>query len=366
MIIATCNRGMEKICAKEAKEITGKRTGKEGNGLIHIDTEWKDAFKLNYISKTMNRIILLLDKGEFNGLEDLYEKARALDYYFINKKQSFAVRFSRHGKHCFTSIDAERTVGQAIIDSYREKYRERLKVNLEEPEIMIRGFIKDKKYWLGIDTTGESLHKRGYRIYRHPAPLQTTIASALIRMAGWNEKQSLYDPCCGSGTIPIEAYLYGNKIPNKWRWQSFLIWNLRIFDHDEIIKEKERIDERQSKKKLSIYGSDISPKHVEGAKINAMAAGANINFFVEDVAKASFEYDFIITNPPYGKRVSSLRAAKKINRILEKKILGARCKKAIILTAEPENLSDYDEKHAILYGRLWTYALIYKTSTEKF
>ena len=360
MIIATCNRGLEEIASKEAEEITGSEAGKEGNGLIYVKASWEKAFRLNYMAKTMNRIILLLTRGSFTRLEELYDMARKIDYGFIGSNQSFAIRFSRHGEHYFTSMDAERIVGQAVIDSYMESYGKRLKVNLEEPDVMIRGFIKENKYWLGIDTTGESLHKRGYRIYQHPAPLQTTIANALVRFAGWNEKESLYDPCCGSGTIPIEAYLYGNKVPNKWRWQSFLIWNLRIFEHDELLEEKLRIDEMEDDKELKLYGSDISPKHIEGAKKNAARAGANIKFFVEDVAKASFAHDFIITNPPYGKRVSSLRAASKINAILEEKILNAGCKKAIIFTAEQSNLNNYNKKIPILYGKLWTYAFIYE------
>ncbi len=360
MIIATCSRGLEEIASKEAKEITGREAGKEGNGLIYVKASWEKAFRLNYMAKTMNRIILLLARGSFTRLEELYKVARNIDYGFIESKQRFAVRFSRHGKHDFTSMDAERIVGQAVIDSYMESYGKRLKVNLEEPDVMIRGFIKENKYWLGIDTTGDSLHKRGYRAYQHPAPLQTTIANALIRMAGWDEKQSLYDPCCGSGTIPIEAYLYGNKVPNKWRWQSFLIWNLSVFEQDRLLEEKLSIDGMERNDELKLYGSDISPKHIEGARKNAARAGAKIKFFVEDVAKTSFDYDIIITNPPYGKRVSSLRAASKINSILEEKILNASCKKAIIFTAEQSNLKNYDRKIPILYGKLWTYAFIYE------
>ena len=360
MIIATCNRGMEEICSKEAREITGKEAKKEANGLVRIETDWKDAFKLNYTAKTMNRIILLLGKGYFKNLDDIYKKALGMDYSFIGRNQTFAVRFSRHGEHDFNRMDVERMVGKAVIESYEMDKKIRLKVDLEEPDVMIRGFIKNNQYWIGIDTTGGSLHKRGYRKYQHPAPLQTTIANGLIRLAEWEESMSLYDPCCGSGTIPIEAYLYGNRVPNKWKWDKLLIRKLKIFDKNELMREKETLDGKEEKKKLKLYGSDISPKHIEGARINAASAGAAINFFVMDVEKASFDHDVIITNPPYGKRVSSKKAAKKINKILDEKIIKGGCKKAIIFTAEESNLENYKKKHAILYGKLWSFAFIYE------
>ncbi|MCD6478736.1 MAG: class I SAM-dependent RNA methyltransferase [Candidatus Diapherotrites archaeon] len=359
-IIATCTPGLEDVSIEELADF-GLKGEKIGRGIISTNAKLSDVFKLNYCSKSLHKIILLLSSGEFSKLSELYRAAYEIDYSeFIRPEQSFAVRVSRAGKHTFTSIDAEREIGQAIIDSYRKENGIRLRVDLEEPDVLVRCYIRENKFWLGIDTTGESLHKRGYRIYEHPAPLRTSIAHCLIRLAEWKGSESLYDPFCGSGTIPIEAGLFACRIPNHWRWKSFRLWKLGFVDTEKFMEEKKRIDAEVKSLELKLYGSDLFRKHIEGAKRNASNAGVSIDFFQRDIKDAIFEHDVIVTNPPYGKRIGHTGKALYANRMFEKKLAEGSWKRAVVITAEKRNLESYSEKRQIMYGDLPTWVFVYK------
>ncbi len=359
-VIATCTPGLEDVSIEELADfgLKGKRIGR---GIISTNAKMSDVFRLNYCSKSLHKIILMLSSGEFSKLFELCKAAYEIAYSeFIRSEQSFAVRVSRAGKHGFTSIDAEREIGQAVIDSYKKEKGRRLKVDLDEPDVLIRCYIRENKFWLGIDTTGESLHKRGYRIYEHPAPLRTSIAHCLVRLVQWQPEESLYDPFCGSGTIPIEAALYANKIPNHWRWKSFRLWKLAFVDTEEFMEEKERIDAKVKSLKLKLYGSDLFRKHIEGAKRNASNAGVSINFFQQDIKDAVFERDVIVTNPPYGKRIGHAGKALYANKMLEKKLAEGSWKRAAVITAEKRNLESYSEKRQIMYGDLPAWIFLYE------
>ena len=359
-IIATCTPGLEDVSTEELADF-GLKGKKIDRGIISANAKLSDVFKLNYCSKSLHKIILLLSSGEFCELSELYKAAYEIAYgEFIRSEQSFAVRVSRAGKHSFTSIDAEREIGQAVIDSYKKEKGMRLKVDLDEPDVLIRCYIRENKFWLGIDTTGESLHKRGYRIYEHPAPLRTSIAHCLVRLVQWRPEESLYDPFCGSGTIPIEAALYANKIPNYWRWKSFKLWKLGFVDTEKFMEEKERIDAKIKSLELKLYGSDLFRKHIEGAKRNASNAGVSINFFQQDIKDAKFEHDIIVTNPPYGKRIGHAGKALYANKMLEKKLAEGNWKRAVVITAEKRNLESYSEKRQIMYGDLPAWLFLYE------
>lgn len=235
------------------------------------------------------------------------------------------------GKHEFTSIDIASVSGKAVIDGYMEKKKHRLRVNLDNPDVIIRTDVINDELFIGIDTTGDNaLHKRWYRIYNHPAALNTTIACSMLKMAKWNKHKSLLDPMCGGGTIPIEAALMGRNIA---------IGKNRKFAYFNLFGEKLPVFE-EGCDRMEIYGGEKFRKHLEGAIQNAIFAGVydTIYFFQGDATEIDVSIDIILTNPPYGLRIGSKRIIEKLYKNFLRNVARILKERAVIITAESEIL----------------------------
>ncbi len=300
---ATVTPGLEDISAAEIEELGGKITEiRKGKGRVFFEGKKKLIPVLNYFSRTLERVVLLLRCEKFENLSDIYRIVKDLDFSFIDPNQTFAIRCLRVGTHDFTSIDVGRVAGQAVIDSYLESKNVRLKVNLDEPDVIIRVDVINDEVFIGIDTTGDDgLHKRGYRVYNHPAPLNPTIAASLVKLSGWNESEILVDPMCGSATILIEAAMIGRNLP-PGRFRSFAFEKIYNFDYVEI-EESLRFPD------LKIIGIEKFRKHLKGAKENIKSAEVegcielikgDATLIGEFIKKC---IDVVITNPPYGLRI---------------------------------------------------------------
>ena len=172
-LLLTTERGIESIAAQEVYELIRRRAGRAGEGRLRVQGRAGHILTLNYRANSLHRVVLLLAEGEVFSLEELYTLVRRIPFEeYLSPEQSFAVRASRFGEHGFTSLDVARVAGQAVIDSYAASRGVRLKVNLREPDVVVRVELRGSTCFVGIDTTGESLHRRGYRVYRHPAPLK--------------------------------------------------------------------------------------------------------------------------------------------------------------------------------------------------
>lgn len=299
---ATLPPGLEDVVAEEISELGGRVTEMRiGKGRIFFEGSKKLIPTINYYSRTLERLNVLLYRGEFRTLSDIYSSIRKIDFEFIRGK-SFAVRSMRAGKHNFTSVDVAREAGQAIIDSFMDSYGERLKVNLSKPDVIIRVEVVENELFVGLDTTGDdALHKRWWRVYNHPAHLNAVIACSMLRIAEWDVRKSLIDPMCGSGTIPIEAALMGRNVPNKREFAY-----LKLCDFGIEIKENHP--------EMELFGIEKFRKHLEGAMRNAESAGVLdiIVFSQGDATKLEGVYDVIITNPPYGLRIWKRRMIEKL------------------------------------------------------
>ena len=299
---ATVPMGLEEISSEEIEELGGRIYSiREGKGRVFFEGNQELVPKLNFFSRTLERVLILIENTCIDELKDIYTCMKSLDYSFIKPYQSFAIRSLRVGKHDFTSIDISREAGQGVIDSYMLSKGHRLKVNLDNPDVIIRVDLIHDELFVGLDTTGDNaLHKRWYRVYNHPAPLNTAIASSMIRLSGWKEEKVLLDPMCGGGTIPIEAAMKMRDIPpgknRKFAYFNFMGKILPDYTEKEIFSP--------------IYGFDRFRKHVNGAIENAKEAGVldTIQFMKKDFLKVEdFEANFIITNPPYGLRIGKKR-----------------------------------------------------------
>ncbi len=347
---------------EEIKRIVSKEMFIYHPGAIYVkDLCEEDIYRLNFLSRTIHRVIILLEEGEFEDLKDLKKKIEGIEFKdFIEYNQTFAVECERTGEHNFTSMDVEKIVGRIIIEQYMLKVGNRLRVNLKNPDILIRIRIRHRKYWIGIDTTGmESLAKRNYRVYNHPAALKTTIACCMIYLSKWSIQEKFLDPMCGSGTIPIEAARIAMNIPNR---KFFMFQNFKFFDKD---KWKKILSEHSIRNaEYNIEGFDISPKHIEGAIRNSKSAGVNVRFYVADATKDSLDSDVIIFNPPYGIRMKNPRFVKKLYMKFCENASKYDWKRMVLITASWEIFKRYmpNPKREIfcMNGDLPTKILIYE------
>ena len=359
-MLVTCVRGLEDISCKEIYKITGRRCRKAWSGALRLRASYKDIFLLNYTSKTISRVIVLLAEEEFKSLDDIYKIVKNIDFTeFIEKDQSFAVRSKREGKHDFTSIDVARVVGQGVIDSYRDSARVRLRVNLDEPDVIVRCYVRQNFFMIGIDTTGDrALYKRGYRKYHHPASLNPAIANAMVRISEFKEEESFIDPFCGGGTICIEAVHYVCNVPNFFR-NDYAFWKLRFLDIEEFKNVKRKIDEKVFIKKLNVNGCDLFEKHVKGAKLNAESAKVSINFFKCDATKIMLNYDKIVSNLPFGLRIGRKKVVYELYKHFQENLKNGEFKRCVLLVADYKRF-EFDEKIDIVYGNLPAHILIIK------
>ena len=363
----TTNRGLEDITSKEVKEILGKDVQIRPFGILgRVMFEVKDieeAIYFTYLTKTANRSIIFLSHFKVprdkKGLEEIYNKLKSMDWDFIKEYQTFAIRTERFGVHEYTSIDVMKVAGQAVIDSIMEKKKYRQKVNLENPDVIIRVDIIGEDMLVGIDLVGEkSLHKRGYKLYNHPAALKTTLAQQLIMLSGWEPDKVLLDPMCGSGTIPIEAGLKVKNIPGSfWRKKDLQFIKLDVgIDWVEYLR---KIDEKVIKKKVKakIVASDKLLRNVKGSEYNAQKALVRdlitfrrIDIEWLDLKIKEGEIDYIITNPPYGRKLSYYEEVQKIMKYLfyQAKYVLSDNGKLIIVTPHKNMVLSNSDKYGFI------------------
>ena len=378
-IILTCPIGLEDVVEKDLIEWGIKEEdiylfpfGFRGRVFAEVK-DYQEACNLAYFLHSINRVFIYLGvfevKQSLEGLEQIKEVAFNLEDIenFLDISKTFAVRCSRRGKHEYHSPDVEKYAGAGIVERYISKYGKRPRVNLENPDILLRFDLHNENLVVGLDLVGyESLNKRGYRIYKHPAPIKGPIAYGMLRLIDWKFEESLVDPMCGGGTIPIEAALYGLNYPAGFlRKENFLFW--KIFEN---VKLK---DFQFRNVSLSLFGFDKFKKHVDGAKLNAEKAKV-LNFInfdvvdVSDLSKKIFKVDVVLTNPPYGLRIANpLETEKVYNNFFKesKKILSEKGRIGFITSRDDlvhRYISKYGfnlvHKRSIYHGKLNVYFYI--------
>lgn len=357
LFYATCAPGLEFI---SADEIEKKRMGKivekrEGRGRVFFESSFEEIPLMHCSLRTIERIVYLLARQKVKTLDEIYEVVRKLDLSMIRPDWSFAIRPTRTGKHDFTSIDIARVSGQAVIDNYMSERNVRLKVNLDEPDVIIRCDLIGDELTVGIDMTGDDgLHKRRYRIYQHPAPLNPAIAASLVYLSGWSSDFSLLDPFCGSGTILFEAGMIARNTPICKYRKDFAF--MKFFDNLPEVEE--------SNVPLKLYGIEKFRKHVEGARKIADYVGIRPIFIqgtAEKIDSYINEVDYIVTNPPYGMRVGRKNIIERIySGFLTSASLVLR-KRMVVITSETEIFERYAVEHfssirkySVRYGDLMT------------
>ena len=330
--VATCTPGLEEISIKELEEKFGIEASILHKGALCFEGREEHIYELNYLAKTLHKIVVLLFKEEVNDLKDIYKLARVIDYTkFILPSQSFAVRAKRSGKHDFTSIDIAREVGQGVIDSYSACTGKKLRVNLSSPDIRVLCELRDRSFWLGLDTTGESLHKRWYRKHSFITSLRSTIAHGMVMLSGLERDKSFHDPMCGTGMLTIEAFHRLSEKPNKCRNFAFEKFSWLELEEFEKLKRKHR----EKNVNALILASDRNSKVVKLAKENASLGEAEkIKFFVADATEIKLDSEIICTDLPYGIRLRKVNLKKLYTKFFENLEKSANFDKLVFITAK--------------------------------
>jgi len=319
-LLATTAFGTEGITKKEVKRLGFENINVE-NGKVFFDSDKEGIVKANLWLRTASKIYWVIGEFESLSFSDLYDKVYDLPWEKIfNENASFPVNAKSVKSTLFSLPSIQAISKKAIVDKLKDKLHvDVLDESEEEYEILV-DILKDK-VTIRINTTGEGLFKRGYRIEKNDAPMRETLAATLVDISNWNSRIPLVDPLCGTGTILIEAALKGNNIaPGLYRNFEFEKWP---FMKEEFVEEERNIARSQiSENKLILKGYDIDEEVIEIAKANAIRAGVSeyIVFEVRDLKdfESDINYGYIISNPPYGERLGTYDEAKYINELLGK------------------------------------------------
>lgn len=307
-LFAPCHFGLEAVLKREIINL-GYEVTEVVDGRVSFKGSAEAIARCNVFLRTTERVMLKVGSFKAVTFDELFEKTKALPWEnFIPKDGNFWVKKASSIKsRLFSPSDIQRIVKKAIVDRLSGKYN-LLRFPEDGSEYPIRITILKDEVTVGLDTSGESLHKRGYRKLTVKAPITETLAAALISLTPWKKDRLLIDPFCGSGTIPIEAAMIGlNIAPGIKREFQAMTWDniLPKSLFKEAKKEAENLIDRETK--LSIRGYDLDSSALDAARGNLLLAGleGNIHFQQRDMRDISSakKYGFIITNPPYGERL---------------------------------------------------------------
>ncbi|WP_152401290.1 THUMP domain-containing class I SAM-dependent RNA methyltransferase [Paenibacillus cellulositrophicus] len=318
-LIATAPMGLEAIVARELKEL-GYNDVQVENGRVNFTGDYKDICRCNLWLRTSDRILVKMGEFPAKTFDELFEGTKELPWQdWIPANGEFPVEGRSHHSQLSSVPACQGIVKKAIVEKLKQSYHTEWFQENGPRYVIEVNLLKDVAL-LTLDTTGPALHKRGYRKLVTEAPLKETMAAALLQISRWNPSRPLYDPCCGSGTILIEAALLGWNIAPGLR-RSFPSEHWPAIP-EELWSEarEEAFDAVQDDQPLQLTGSDIDPKAIEVAKAAAKSAGlaGEIDFQVLPASKAhpQGEYGCLITNPPYGERLSEKTEVEKLVRTL--------------------------------------------------
>jgi putative N6-adenine-specific DNA methylase len=305
-LAAKTSSGLEQILANEINAIGGKNIT-VGNRAVFYEGNLEIIYKSNYLLRTALRILKEIEFFRFKNVDQFYLKCKEIDWFqYFSVDQSFVIHSTVGNSKDFTnSMFASLKAKDAIADYFREKLGKRPNVDTENPEIVIDLHIHGDNCTVSLDSSGDSLHKRGYRIKQGEAPLNEVLAAGMILLTGWKGECDFLDPMCGSGTLPVEAAMIAHNIPaGKFR-KNYAFENWRDFDQLVLDSVKQSTEKKEFN--YNIYASDISGSNLLNAQTNARRALVfnKIKFQVSDFKdlKIPLNNGIIIINPPYGERL---------------------------------------------------------------
>lgn len=307
-LIAKTFMGLEEVLAQELTQL-GANNVKIGRRMVSFTGDKEMMYRANFQLHTAIRILKPIKHFRASSADDVYEAVKNIDWSnYIERGKTFSVDSVVYSEEFRNSRFVTYKVKDAIVDQFRETTGTRPNISISNPDIRLHIHISDDQATLSLDSSGESLHRRGYRQETTEAPLNEVLAAGMILKTGWKGEKDFIDPMCGSGTLLIEAALIARNIsPGVFRKEfAFEKWN----DFDaELFDNIYNDDSREREFEHHIYGYDIDMRAVNTALLNVRAAGFLKDITVKEGDFKNFKTPekpaIMITNPPYGERIST-------------------------------------------------------------
>lgn len=337
--------GLEQITKRQLFNLGYEKAPAE-NGRILVDGDWSDIARLNVFLRSGERVLIKLASFKATTFDELYDGFYSLPWEEWLDMRSQILMDGKSVQSVLAAIKVSGGVAKkAIIQRLSDKLRQGRTTFTEDGARSVIGFsIFQDVVTVTLDTTGDSLHKRGYRSLAYSAPLKETLAAALIDSSFYNPEKDMEkpfaDPFCGSGTLPIEAALKALRIaPGLKRDFDFTKWKCAPSGVLTAARDEAKALERKDAKPV-IFASDINPKAISIAKYHAKQAGveAHIRFSVADATKfrSNEKYGVLISNPPYGERLSDEKEVQKLMREFGNAFKALPDWNAYVLTSLPD------------------------------
>lgn len=316
-----CAAGVEDLLADEVHRLTGL-AGDDllvGRGGVVARSPWRDALRLNLHSRLAQRVLVQLAHAPYRTEADLYEAAAAVGWEaWFTPRQSFKVEVTAQHSPLKSLNFAALKIKDAVADRFRARAGARPDVDTRHPDVRLFAHLTGSHCTLYIDTSGEPLFKRGWREDKGEAPLKETLAAAMIAASGWQAEVPLYDPCCGSGTVAIEAAQLACGIaPGSLR--RFGFERLLPFQPHAWQQLREQAQSAQHAPTAPVFGSDVAFRMVDFARRNAERAGvaAALELRGGDALQRLPPCEapgLMLLNPPYGERIETAGVAGRVQR----------------------------------------------------
>ena len=313
--IASAAFGMEGMTGRDLKRLGMENVRVMDVGGAEFEGSFEDAFRANLWLRTCDRILLVMKQFPAKSFEELFQGVKAIEWEkLLPEDARFPIRAKCVKSQLMSPSDVQKIAKRAMVERLKSAYGRDW---FDETGAMfqIDVSIRDDVVTVSVDASGEPLSHRGYRTWNGEAPIRETLAAALILQSGWHPWQRLYDPCCGTGTLLIEAaFIALGRAPGLTRAFSMEAWT--CVPHEALRKIRSEAKEKYAEtanREIRIAGSDIDPDAIELAQRHLKQAGlaGRIQLEVKDLRDVTLagEPGVFVANPPYGERLDNIRAA---------------------------------------------------------
>ena len=310
-MIAKTFYGFEEILSEELLKLGAQKIIK-GNRNVSFYGDKGFMYKSNISLRTALKIIKPIKEFKFKDIDEYYKKIYEIkweDYLDFNSSfliNSVVFNSKIFNNSKFTSLKAK----DAIVDRFRNKFKNRPSINSFNPELKIEIHVNRNFCTISLDSSGESLHKRGYKQYNSAAPLNEVLAAGIILMSAWDKKSDLLDPMCGTGTFLIEAAMIARNIAPNLNRMAFAFEKWKDWDNELFEKIEESVKSKEIEFENKLYGFDISSAMIKKAEKNIEISdlGVDIEIVKKDFLtsiKTDNDKLHVLINPPYDKRISA-------------------------------------------------------------
>jgi len=306
MVVKTL-AGLEDMLAQELTDL-GATEVKPAVRAVLCKGGLETLFKINFQTRLAIRVLIPIERFFAQDAQKLYSECKKINWQnYMRKDQTFAIDAAVSSKYFNHSKFAALKVKDALVDSFRERYGMRPSVDTERPDVQFSLHIDQDRIQILMDSSGESLHRRGYRPDGAMAPLSEVLAAAMLKIA-WDEKTNLLNPMCGSGTIALEAAMMNARVPAQFKRTYFPFLKWENFDRELWNKVKTEAIGQIRENTVDVFASDIDPDAVATAMQNLASTGLKLKIHFEQ--RDFFRYGnvrnhTVIINPPYGERLIS-------------------------------------------------------------